>query len=256
VSFSSRINGLRATFITSTPMNVKRGSGTFVGIDALARSLRGLDWSIDLVTPRLHLPNYTAERICFNETLRFRRDFEAADLTVGFDLDGYTLPATLRRKPHIASIKGVIADEMRYEKGLTRATMAVQAYFEARHVRKAQFVITTSEYAASRLKDLYGIPRVHAIIPELIDLTEWQGAVSRCNVKRDAEKFIVLCVARFYPRKRMELLLYAADVLRSRIPDLEIRIVGGGAESLRLRTLRERLRVSNVVIRENISPAE
>jgi len=237
-------------------MNMERGSGTFIGIDTLARFLRRLGWTIKPVNPWLHLPIYTAERILFNVALKFRQDLNEADLTVGFDLDGYALPANLRQKPHIASIKGVIADELRYEKGLTRATMTVQAHLEARHVRKAQLVVTTSHYAASRLKDLYGIAKVHAIIPELIDLAEWRDAVSRCHPRGDPDKFIVLCVGRFYPRKRMELLLYASQVLQNRIPHLEIRIVGGGPESRRLHGLCESMCLRNVVIKENITQSE
>lgn len=247
---------MQATFITSTPMNVERGSGTFVGIDTLTRSLRELGWTIDILTPEFHLPVYTAERILFNESLRFRPNLKEPDLSVGFDLDGYSLSAPLRRKPHIASIKGVVADEMRFEKGLTRATMALQARLEGLHVKRANFVVTTSLYSASRLKDLYGIPKVHAIIPEMIDLARWRMALSECDGKRDPEKFVVLCVCRFYPRKRVELLLHAAHMLQERIRALEIRIVGGGPESGRLRKLREAMSLANVTIREDVAPSE
>ena len=47
------------------------------------------------------------------------------------------------------------------------------------------------------------------------------------------ERFTVLCVCRFYARKRVDLLLRAAAMLRGRIPELEIRIVGGGMEEAR-----------------------
>jgi glycosyltransferase involved in cell wall biosynthesis len=247
---------VRATFITSTPMNVERGSGTFVGIDTLTRSLRELGWTIDILTPQLHLPVYTAERILFNESLRFRRNLKGPDLSVGFDLDGYVLPAPLLAEPHIASIKGVVADEMRFEKGLTRATMAIQARLEGIHVKKANYVVTTSLYSASRLKDLYGIPKVHAIIPEMIDLAQWRLAFSQCDETHDPAKFIVLCVCRFYPRKRIELLLHAARVLQPRMPTLEIRIIGGGPESRNLHTLRGKMSLANVTIREDIAPSD
>lgn len=247
---------MQATFITSTPMNVERGSGTFVGIDTLTRSLRELGWTIDILTPQFHLPIYTAERILFNESLRFRQNLKELDLSVGFDLDGYVLPAPLLWKPHIASIKGVVADEMRFEKGLTRATMAIQARLEGIHVKRARFVVTTSLYSASRLKDLYGIPKVHAIIPEMIDLSRWQLALSQCDETRDPGKFIVLCVCRFYPRKRVELLLHAAQMLQQRISTLEIRIVGGGPESRNLHTLREKMSLANVTIREDIGQSQ
>lgn len=247
---------MRVLFLTSTPLNIKQGSGTFMGIDTLTRSLRGLGWNVTVETPRRHLPVYTATRILFNESLRFNRHLDNFDLTVGFDLDGYTIPRKLRRIPHIASIKGVIADELKYETGLTRATMRLQAHLEARHVKQAPFVMTTSLYSASRLRELYGIPNVHAIVPELIDLSAWKEAIATCQISTDASKFRVLCVCRFYPRKRVDLLLEAAHMLQHRIPNLEVRLVGGGPELSKIQALCKSKALSNVIIRENLSQSE
>ena len=59
---------MRFLFLTSTPLDVERGSGTFVGIHTLREGLRGLGATVDLVGPNLHLPVYTLERI-FQESL-------------------------------------------------------------------------------------------------------------------------------------------------------------------------------------------
>src|ERR1700691_4549239 len=95
---------LRLRFVTSTPLNVQQGSGTFVGIQSLCDALRQLGVALELLVPRVHLPVYTLERILFNETLRAR---DACDATVGFDLDGYHV-AGREGHPHIAALKGVI----------------------------------------------------------------------------------------------------------------------------------------------------
>src|SRR5271170_4298848 len=116
----------RIRFISSTPMNVYQGSGTYVGIETLARSLRDLGVHVDIVTPSLNLPILTARRLLFNQSLRFRRSNDY-DVTVGFDMDGYAIAgktnagrpsASHGSKVHVASIKGVIADEMRFESGV------------------------------------------------------------------------------------------------------------------------------------------
>lgn len=247
---------MKLLFVSSTPMDVACGSGTYVGINTLISSVRRAGCEVELIKPRLHLPIYTMERILFNESLRFMRSSGDLSATVGFDLDGYALPRSIRKRPHVASIKGVIADEMMYERGMTRATMRVQAHYEGKHVRNADFVVTTSQYAASRIKALYGISRVHAVLPELIDLSEWQNALRRSFKPPDPSKFVVLCVCRFYPRKRVPVLLNAADLLRDRIPNLEVRIVGGGPESKKLRAICQAKHLGNVVIRENISQSE
>jgi glycosyltransferase involved in cell wall biosynthesis len=54
-------------------------------------------------------------------------------------------------------------------------------------------------------------------------------------------------VCRFYPRKRLHLLLRAAARLRERIPELEVRIAGGGPEWTKLNALWRQERLENTV---------
>lgn len=236
---------MRLAFVTATPLEVTRGSGTFRGIYTLAQALRALGVEIVFVTPRLPLPVFTLRRLLFNERLRWFGTPEA-DVVVGFDMDGYRI-AGRGAQPHVASIKGIIADEMRFERGWTRASMALQAACEARHVRRADLVITTSRYAASRLRSLYGLDRDPVIVPELLDLAGWRALLARHPAPQDGPRFTVLTVCRFYPRKRLPVLLEAAALLRDRIPSLEVRIVGGGPEERRLRRLAHRLRLEGQV---------
>jgi glycosyltransferase involved in cell wall biosynthesis len=260
---------MRIRFISSTPMNVFQGSGTYVGIEALARSIRDLGVQVDMVTPRFQFPVLTAQRLLFNQTLRFRPR-KNYDVTVGFDMDGYTIAGQSRAgqvsashtsaragpKAHVASIKGVIADEMRFESGLTKMTMRLQADCEAEHVRRADLVMTTSAYAAGQIRQLYGVSQPPRIVPELIDLAAWEH-LAQNSAPTPVHKFIVLTVCRFYPRKRLPVLLAAADRLRSRVRGLEVRIVGGGPEENRLRAIcREKNLEKIVVWRRDLSGPE
>lgn len=224
---------MRFAFITATPLDVIRGSGTFSGVATLSRALEALGCGVRFFTPRLRLPVYTLERLWFNESLR-RRDFRSFDAVIGFDMDGYRI-AGRGGPPHIASIKGVIADEMRFERGLTRRTLAVQAACERRHVQRADAVFTTSRYAAARIQELYGAAAPPFVVPELIDLALWRDLFARAAAAPDPARFTVLSVCRFYPRKRLGVLLEAARRLRSRIPELRVRIVGDGPEGSALR---------------------
>ena len=224
---------MRIAFLTSTPLDFARGSGTFAGISTLARAAEGLGAEISFFTPSARLPVYTLERLWFNRQL-LRQDFRGFDAVVGFDMDGW-LVAGRHGVPHVASIKGVIADEMRFESGLARRTMAVQAACERAHVRRAGLVVTTSRYAASRLVELYGLESMPRIVPECIDLEAWRGLFARHPAQPAPAAFVVLCVCRFYPRKRVGVLLDAAAQLRERIPALQVRIVGRGPEETRLR---------------------
>ena len=230
---------MKLRFLTSTPLDVRRGSGTFVGMRVLARTLEALGHSVAWETPRVHLPVYTLERLLFNRLLRTSAEF---DLTVGFDLDGYRIAAG---GSHVAALKGVIADELRFESGLTRATMKIQAMRERRHVQLAHRVLTTSRYSARRAQELYGLHKTPAVVPELIDLESWQHTLRENPAA--SERFTVLFVGRFYRRKRIDVLLDAAALLRGRIPNLEIRIVGNGPCAARLRARSRGLRLHDTV---------
>ena len=140
-------------FITAVPLNVQRGSGCYVGTRTLVKALRQLGIDVALTTPQIVTPVYTATRLLFNETLRWRHF--GGDATVGIDADGYAIADRSAARPHIACIKGVLGDAVRFERGMTRASMAFQARLEAKHARRADQVITVSQYCAGRLEELY-----------------------------------------------------------------------------------------------------
>src|ERR1043166_2103398 len=65
-SWSFGYRDLRIRFLTGTPLDIRRGSGTYVGMDVLARAIRGLGHTVDFETPRIQLAVYTAQRLLFN----------------------------------------------------------------------------------------------------------------------------------------------------------------------------------------------
>jgi glycosyltransferase involved in cell wall biosynthesis len=231
-------------FITAVPWDVRRGSGCYIGTRTLVEALRQLGIEVSLVAPRIVSPMYTAGRVLFNESLR-RRGF-SGDATVGIDADGYAIAGRTVRLPHIACIKGVLGDAVRFERGMTQASMAFQARLEAKHARRADLVITVSQYCVGRLEELYGVSNA-VVVPELIDLAGWRRLFQSNPALPDPRKFTVLCVCRFYPRKRLDVLLRAVAVLHNRVPPLEVRIVGRGPEYQRLRKLSSALRIEQTV---------
>ena len=225
---------MRIAFLTSTPQNISAGSGTYVGIATLANALRQFNVEVEVFGPSLRLPMHTLSRRWFNEQLR-ARDFSSYDTVVGFDMDGFRL-----RLPHVASLKGVIADEAQYETGITRRLLTLQAEWERRNVHNAKLVLTTSVYAARRIQQLYHLPDMPRVVPELIDLAAWRKLFGSVEAEPDPSRFVVLAVARFYRRKRIDVLLDAARSLQDRIPGFDLRIVGDGPESQHLRALAPR----------------
>jgi glycosyltransferase involved in cell wall biosynthesis len=219
-------------------LNIQQGSGTYVGIHVLARALETLGHRVQYETPKTRLPIYTAQRLLFNRNLRTSAEF---DLTVGFDMDGYRIAG---QPGHIASLKGVIADEARFEKGLTRLTMQIQARCERDHVRRAALVITTSRYSAARARDFYGLQETPCVVPELIELDAWRKSLSEVRSTRANTAPQVLYVGRLYRRKRVDVLLRAAALLRGQV---HVRIVGNGPCAAAWRQLSEDLKLGGAV---------
>jgi glycosyltransferase involved in cell wall biosynthesis len=124
--------------------------------------------------------------------------------------------------------------------------MALQARLEAMHAQRADLVITVSHYCAQRLEELYHVKNA-AIVPELIDLDSWRQLLRSNPGTPNPRKFTVLSVCRFYPRKRLDVLLRAAALLRQTIPQLEIRIVGNGPEHKRLKQICMELDLTPIV---------
>lgn len=217
----------RLAFVTSTPLCVAEGSGTYVGISQLARALERRSIRVQMHAPTWRWPTYTAQRIVFNLLVGRRLRIGQADWVVGFDLDGFHYG---RRKtvPYIASIKGVIADELTNERGIVRAMLRVQAICERLAVRRADAVVSTSRYSRRRIVQAYGVPAAKVVIvPELIDLSAWTAEAPPHEDGR-ADPPAILTVAHMYPRKNLGLLLNAFARLRDAGQSFRGWIVGDG----------------------------
>jgi glycosyltransferase involved in cell wall biosynthesis len=237
---------VRFEFLSSTPPSPTEGSGTWVAIDGVLRGLRRLG-HIAMLRPITSRSGFhTLDRWRYNRGVV--REPPNADVVIGVDLDGYRWALQRPREVRYAvMLKGIIADELRNERGLVRALLTLQARWERTNVHRAQRVIVPSRYSAGVAHDVYDIPRERiAVVPEPIDLAEWRRRFAGAS-RRLGGAPTVLSVARMYPRKRLDDLVLATARLRSRIPDVSVRIVGAGPESVRLRTLTTSLGLTDVV---------
>jgi glycosyltransferase involved in cell wall biosynthesis len=195
---------------------------------------------------RLRTGFHTFDRWLYNAgvVLRPPRD---ADLVVGFDLDGF-LWARRRSVPFVASLKGIVADELRNERGWVRVLLSVQARWERRSTERADLVLVSSRYQAGVAAREYGVsPSRVSVVPECIDLERWQADFARAP-RRTRRGPVVLSVARFYPRKRMGDLVRAAAILRAERPDVQVRVVGRGPEWEAVQRLHAELGLGESVV--------
>jgi glycosyltransferase involved in cell wall biosynthesis len=192
--------------------------------------------------PTWRLLTYTVQRILFNLGVAPRLRTSRADWVVGFDLDGFHYG---RRKtlPYVASVKGVIADELTIERGVVRGLLRIQAACERLAVHRADVVVSTSRYSRGRIINAYGVPPAKVVIvPELIDLSAWE-AETGLRRETEADPPAILTVAHMYPRKNLGLLLNALACLRDAGVAFQGWIVGDGP----CRNAWERLRDSLVL---------
>src|SRR6266545_1516333 len=219
---------LRIAVLSSTPPNPLEGSGTFVGIAGLARGLAALGHEVELRPLGWRTRFHTLDRWLYNLGVALSPP-RGSDLVMGVDLDGF-LWARRRRTPFVASLKGIIADELKNERGWVRVLLGVQARWERLNARRADLVMVTSRYCAEVAQREYGVPADRiAVVPEAIDLAAWDDQFARAQ-RRPRQGPVVLSVARMYPRKRLDDLLRAGAILRGRIVDAQVRIVGRGPE--------------------------
>lgn len=237
---------MRLAFLTSTPWSPTEGSGTFVALDGLVRGLSRLGHDAGVVPLRLRTRFHTLDRWLYNAAVALAPP--AADVVVGVDLDGFLWSRRARRGPFVVALKGVIADELRHERGWVRALLSLQARWERANCGRADRIVVPSRYSAEAAAEAYDIPPERiAVVPEPIDLAEWRRRFAEAR-RRPLTRPTVLSVGRMYPRKRLEDLLRAAVGLRERIPRVHVRIVGGGPQAGRLRGLHARLGLGDTVV--------
>lgn len=237
---------MRLAFLSSTPPSPLEGSGTYVALDGLLRGLARLGHQPHLRPLRLRTGFHTLDRWLYNAGVALAPP--RADAVVGVDLDGFLWARRRRRPPFVVALKGIIADELRNERGWVRALLGVQARWERRNVHRADVVVVPSRYSAGVACDAYGLaPSRVVVVPEPIDLAEWRRRFAAA-ARRPRVRPTVLAVARAYPRKRLGDLLEAAGPLRARIPGVQIRIVGDGPERERLRARHRDLALGDTVV--------
>lgn len=237
---------MRLEVLSSTPPSPTEGSGTFVAIDGLTRGLRRLGHRVSVRPLRVRSRVHTLDRWLYNARLVLAPP--DADLVVGVDLDGFLWARRRGARRFVVTLKGIIADELRNERGWTRTLLALQARWERENVERADRVLVPSRYSAGVAEALYGVPAARlAVVPEAVDVGEWRRRFAAAP-QRACARPTVLSVARMYPRKRLGDLLEAAALLRARIPDVQVRIVGAGPEFVRLRRRHAALGLGDTVV--------
>ncbi len=225
---------MRIAFLDSWLQDAASGSGTAVAIGGLARSLQDQGHQVERLAPLGRWPrSLLLRRLWFNLTLPRRLARGRYDLCIGFDIDGFRVSGRAG-VAYACSIKGVLAEEARCERGWPRLMLWSLSRLERLNARRAALVLSTSRYCCERIQADYGVPAERlVVVPEGIDLTLWVPSIeSDALAQLDAgrEPFTVLCVARQYARKRVTDLLAAFPLVLAQLPQARLVVIGDGPE--------------------------
>lgn len=238
---------MQIAFIDSWIQTVAEGSGTAAGIGGLRQALIARGHQVSRLAPPHGWPaNLTLRRLLFNYHLPALLRTLRYDLVVGFDIDGVRWAGARGGTPYLASIKGVIAEEMQHEGGRTRLLFELLARLEGHNARRADAVLTTSEYCRAAIRHHYGVaPAQVRLVPEGIDLPRWRRLAEQ--VPHTGDGATILCVARQYPRKHVADLLRALPAVRRAVPRARAVIAGDGPEHAALLRLAAELGLGGAV---------
>lgn len=238
---------MRIAFLDTWTQTSVEGGGTAVGIGKLREALVQRGHHVARFAPFTDRPGaLTVRRLLFNVHLPMLLRRLEFDLVVGFDIDGVFWAAQRGCRPYVVSVKGVIAEELRNERGIIRWFLWMLSRLERHNVRHADGVLATSIYCRDAIAYCYGVP-VERIccVPEGVDLAYWQDVAA--VEPRSSDGATILCVAHQYPRKHVADLLRALPIVRRAIPQAHAVIVGGGPQHAMLRGLMERLGLAPAV---------
>ena len=229
--------------------NRAEGSGSAVAIAGLAEGLRLLDHSVTFLHPRVVFPSQDFTRLWYNLTLRPRVASVVGkfDVIVGFDYDGWALKQIPDCR-FVVALKGVAADERRFETGWSRARFALWSKLERKNARSAERVFVTSEYCRRKALEAYGLHHERIrIAPEGIDSEMAAAVPGAFPLSMPPNTQTVLSVARQYRRKDTATLIRAIPKLLESCPKARLRIIGDGPELARTRQLARRIGVLDYV---------
>ncbi|HLC00775.1 MAG TPA: glycosyltransferase family 4 protein, partial [Candidatus Bathyarchaeia archaeon] len=181
----------------------------------------------------------------FNHTLSNSASAIKADIYEAHNASGYAFLKSLRKRnakaPFIQTVHGVLTDE--YVQTLARGSLSVReklanllmwrlSRLEGESARKANLVVTVSNYSAEKAVEFYDVDEAKIrVAPNGVDPERFKPAEDADALKRKlgfGGKPIVLFVGRLIPRKGLQFLVEAAKRVVKERGDALFVIVGDG----------------------------
>lgn len=149
-----------------------------------------------------------------------------------------------------AGAERVIASTHGHEVGWSMLPVARQAL---RRIGSTTDVVTfVSKYTRSRFAAAFGPGAALEYLPSGVDTEQFQpDFAARKEIRARyglGDRPTAVCVSRLWPRKGQDMLIRALPLIRQKVPEAALLLVGGGPYEDRLRTLADQLGVAKDVI--------
>ncbi|WP_143229505.1 glycosyltransferase family 4 protein [Actinophytocola xanthii] len=149
-----------------------------------------------------------------------------------------------------AGARRVIASTHGHEVGWSMLPVARQAL---RRIGSTCDVVTfVSKYTRSRFAAAFGPTAALEYLPSGVDTEQFQPSVAarkEIRARYDlGDRPTAVCVSRLWPRKGQDMLIRALPLIRQRVPDAALLLVGAGPYEERLRAMADQLGVREHVV--------
>ncbi|MFL6303307.1 MAG: glycosyltransferase family 4 protein [Candidatus Sulfotelmatobacter sp.] len=157
----------------------------------------------------------------------------------------------LRRQPFVMHFHGPWAEESRVQGG-SRPSVLSKRLIERSVYTRAERIITLSSAFAEVVVKQYGVDgsRVR-IIPGAVDLNQFNLPLSKAAARAEwawpIDRPVIVSVRRLVPRMGLENLIRAIEIVRHRVPEIQLYVAGKGPLGPKLQQLIDNLQLQNNV---------
>lgn len=173
-----------------------------------------------------------------------------------------TLPILdqLRHQPFVMHFHGPWAEESRVQ-GANQVTARFKRLIERAVYTRADRIITLSSAFADLVVNQYGVDSSRIrIVPGAVDLSRFclpsSKVASRAAMGWPTDRPLLVAVRRLVPRMGLENLIRAIDMVRTRIPEIQLYLAGKGPLASKLEQLIDDLHLRNNVALLGFVPEE
>jgi glycosyltransferase involved in cell wall biosynthesis len=152
-----------------------------------------------------------------------------------------TAVAFIRNKPTVLSVLGVVAEEVKYAKGISFIVKLVNKLNEKYVVSKIPNIIVQANHIKDLVSKMTG-SKIY-VVPEGIEFSKTQD-VHPHDLNKKVDIFLPVALVKL---KGVDLLIRAIPRVIRTVPDLKVHIAGSGEEEARLKSLVKELNLESHV---------